>query len=713
MKRKALIWMLSSTSKTERSFCFRLVRSLSSFLVAPITAEKLRHAIESRGLIDTKILSEAVKTDTYKQVFDASLKEAQDAFDMLSAMSAEHATFASLVEPYHALDEHVKVLWLFLDAYHKTDGDDHTAALVAHCQPLIVRFGDHLLLDERFYQLIEAVWDTEAQKLDAPKRRSLELLIRDRKIAGVHLPQEKKIRLREINERLTELGEKFGRNAVESRKVFFHQFKDEAELGEMPAQDKEAAAAEAKSRGVDGWVFTLSPPSRLAVMRYVPDRGIRFKFLEEGMKVGVQEPWDNRPLVREILSLRREKGRLLGFDDYSEYVLQTRMAADAKAVHAMLNRLRGPYLAKAEKDIAELKTFAGMEDLQMWDVGYYANKLSQEKFKIDEAQLQNYFELEATIAGLFQISKTLFGVEMKSVKAPAYSPDIRSYEVRREGKLIGYFMLDLFARPTKRAGAWCGYLRGGRDLQEGGRLLPLVTNTCNFPKAAEGKPTLLSHYDTETLFHEFGHGLHALLSEHAYPNIENFAMEWDFVELPSQLLENWCWDKAGLSLFAKHVETGETIPEWMLKALEQKQTFLTGYQGIQQLEYASLDLELHTLPEVPGGIEELDAFCLGHEKTWQVLPVPDFYRMYASFSHVFEGEYAVGYYSYTWAEMLEADVFERFEKEGLLNPQTGELYRRHILAQGALKPGLQIYREFMGRDVEPSALLRKKGVLSS
>lgn len=679
--------------------------------MSTVTAEQLRQAIESRELLDTRLLADGIKAGVYQEVFDGYLDHAQKAFDALADMSAEHATFASLVDPYHELDEGLKTTWLFLDQYHKTDGDETTAALVAHCQPLIVRIGDHSLLDERFYHLLEAVWQKEAETLNASQRKSLELLIRDRKIAGVHLPPEKKTRLKEINERLTDLGEKFGRNAVESRKVFFHQFTKESELGEMPAQDKEAAAAEAKSRGMDGWVFTLSPPSRTAVMRYVPDRDVRFRFLEEAMKVGISAPLDNRPLILEILSLRREKSVLLGFQDYSEYVLQTRMAPDATAVHAMLASLRGPYLAKAEADMKELKEFAGTDDVQMWDVGYYANKLSQQKFKIDEAQLQNYFELEATIGGLFKVARTLFGIEMTRMDVPAYGDDIRAYEVRRKGALIGYFTLDLFARPSKRAGAWCGSLRGGRDLPEGGRQIPIVTNTCNFPKAQEGKPTLLSHYDAETLFHEFGHALHGLLGEHTYPNVEYVYVEWDFIELPSQLLENWCWDKAGLSLFAKHVQTGETIPEWMLEALDRKQSFLTGYQGIQQLEYASLDLELHTMPELPKDAEALDAYCLAHEKTWQVLPVPDFYRMHAAFSHIFEGEYAVGYYSYTWAEMLEADVFERFEAEGILSGDLGERYRTEILSPGAMRPGLEMYRAFMGRDVDPKALLRKKAMV--
>jgi Zn-dependent oligopeptidase len=679
--------------------------------VSTITANQLRQAIESRGLIDTKILAEGIKTDAYKEVFDAYLKHAQETFDALCDMSAEHATFASLVEPYHALDEGLKIVWFFLDQYHKTDGDAHTEALVAQCQPLIVRIGDHSLLEPRFYQLLEAVWNKEADALTEPQRRSLQLLIRDRTIAGVHLPEEKKSRLREINERLSELGDTFGRNAVESRKVFFHQFTNEEELGEMTQQDKDAAAAEAKSRGLDGWVFTLSPPSRLAVGRYVPDSTIRLKFLQEAMMVGVRAPHDNRPLVLEILALRREKAALLGFQEYSQYVLQTRMAADAAAVHGMLNRLRGPYLAKAEKDIAEVKAFAKQDDLQMWDVGFWANKLSKEKFSLDEAQLQNYFELEATLKGMFTICETLFDLHMEPAKTPVHDDDIRSFEVRRKGKLIGYFTLDIFARPTKRAGAWCGSLRVARDTADGGRVLPIVTNTCNFPKAQPGKPTLLSHYDAITLFHEFGHAIHQLLSEHVYPNIDNVSVEWDFIELPSQLLENWCWSKEGLSLFARHIETGELIPDWMLEALDRKRTYMTGYGGIQQLEYASLDLELHTIPNLLSTVEELDAFCLGHERTWQVLEVPDFYRMYASFSHVFEGEYAMGYYSYTWAEMLEADVFEHFEKEGLMNSALGESYRAHILSQGAIRPGREMFHAFMGRDVDPDALLRKKAVL--
>lgn len=674
-------------------------------------ASQLRKAFVVEGLLDTKTLAEGIKSGAYKQALEEQFKEVNDAFEKLSAMPADDATFETLVEPYHALDEELKMAWLFLDQYHKTDGDEVTAALMQEFQPKIVRLSDTMLLNVPFYRLLEAVWDRSAQTLSDAARRSLELMIRDRKIAGVHLSPEKKTRLQEINEKLMELGEKFGRNAVESRKQFFHQFTNEEDVKDFPEQDREGAREEAKKRGLDGWVFTLSQPSRLAISRYCADRSVRKKFLEEGLSVATREPNDNRPLILDILALRKEKAAILGYEDYAGFVLQTRMASDAQSVRAMLQRLQGSYVSKAQEDIDELKAFAAQDELKMWDVGFYSNKLSQKKFSIDESELQKYFELEATLKGMFVITGKLFGIEMHPLPdAPSYDPDVRTFEVKRGGKTVGYFTLDLFVRPTKRTGAWCGYLRASRNLPDGTRVLPFITNTCNFPKATAGKPTLLSHYDVQTLFHEFGHALHQLLSEHAYPNLESFAAELDFVELPSQLLENWCWERESLSLFAKHVDTGEVIPEWLLDALKQKQMFMKGYEGSQQLEYASLDMELHTHAAPPQTVEQLDAFCLAHEREWNVLEVPDFYRMHAGFSHVFEGEYAVGYYSYTWSEVLEADAFGLFEKEGILDATVGDRYRREILAPGALRSGKESFHAFMGREADPSALLRKKGM---
>jgi len=420
--------------------------------MAAITKDQLRQAVEFPGFIDTAFFAKAVKTDAYKELFDDYLKEARDAFDILAAMPEGDASFVTLVQPYHGLGEHLGVLWSFLDNYHKNDGDEHTVKLVAHCQPLIVRFSDHLLLDEGFFHRLEAVRARESATLDAREIRSLDLLIRDRKIAGVHLPPEKKERLRAVNERLMAVGEAFGRNCVESRKIFFRQFPKEDELGDMPQQDKDAAAAEAKARGLDGWVFTLSPPSRLAVMRYVPDRDVRRTFMEEGMRVGTKEPHDNRPLILETLALRKEKAELPRFADYAGYVLQTRMASGADDVRAMYGELKGPYRAKAERDIAELKEFAGIGDFQMWDTGFHANRLSKQKFSVDESVLQNYFEAEATIAGLFEICRTLFRVEMKETKPDAYAPDVRSYEVWRDDACMGYFLLGRFTPPTKGPG---------------------------------------------------------------------------------------------------------------------------------------------------------------------------------------------------------------------------------------------------------------------
>ncbi len=675
-----------------------------------ISASQLRNTFTQQGMLDLSVLTKPDVWSVYSEVLTQLIKEAQEEFQKISTIPEAEQSFATVVEPFHAFDEQLKMAWLCLDAYHNVNGSEQTTALIQEFQPQIVRFNDEILLHRAFFTMLEGIWEREEKQLTAAQRRSLELLLRDRRIAGVHLPDDQKKYLQELNEKHSELAERFARNTVESRRLFFRHFTSLDVFENLPAQDASSASEEAKNRGLEGWVFTLSPPSKLAVMRYCKDREIREQFLREGYAVGARDPYDNRPLILELLALRTEKAKLLGFEDYAAFVLQTRMASDTGKVHGMIAQLEGPYRKKAVKDIEALKVHAGRTDLQLWDVSFESRKLMKELYNIEDAVLQEYFEFEAVLRGLFSLASTLFGLEMRPMQIETYDLSVRCYEVYRQGKHIGYFMLDLFARPTKRAGAWCNYLRPARTPPDGARVLPIITNVGNFAKGTSGHPTLLSHYDVTTLFHEFGHALHQLLSEHQYPNLESFAAELDFIELPSQLLENWCWQKEGLSLFAKHVKTGESFPDEMIEALKRRRTFMTGFEASQQLEYAILDLELHTLKKPLASPEELDAFCLAHERHWNVLPVPDWYRMHAAFTHIFSGSYDVGYYSYLWSEMLEADAFGFFEEQGIVNPDAGERYRAEILAQGAMKPGQELYRAFRGRDADSAALLRKKGV---
>lgn len=675
-----------------------------------VTPQRLRQAVEQEGSIDTHVLFQSLQTDVFCQVFDAYLEEASEGFIALTNMAEQDATFTSLVEPYHALAEHAGTLWLFLQHVHRADGNARTQELIAQYQPRIRQFIDECLLSTPLYQLFEVVLKQEGAELSPEARRSLELLIRARKDAGVHLPDVQKSRMRAIHAELMKKEEAFGDNVVESKKQFFWHCTDEKELGAMPEQDKKSAAQEARSRNKDGWVFTLSPPSKQAALKYVPSEDVRRLFYQETMQVGIRSPHDNRTLILEILALRKEKAELLGYTQYAEYVLQNRMAKDVAGVDGMFAALRGPYAEAAKREMAELCTFAGVKDMQLWDISYYAEQYMQEKFQIRDADIRPYFELHATLDGMFSIAKRVFGLEMRPSQESVYTQNAHMYEAWRDNVLIGYVLCDLFARPTKRAGAWCGSVRDKRVHASGQSALPIVTIVCNIAQPVGHEDTLLPYGDVVTLFHEFGHVLHALLSEHRYSNTENFAVEWDFVELPSQLFENWAWEPESLALFAKHGKTGESMPEAMLSRLNQKRMFMAGFQGIQQLEYAHIDMELHTMPTALSSPEELDAYCLAHERSWQVLSIPDWYRMHASFSHIFEGEYAVGYYSYTWAELLEADVFERFQREGLLNANTGDAFRRCILAPGALRPAQSLYREFMGRDVNADALLRKKHI---
>ena len=475
----------------------------------------------------------------------------------------------------------------------------------------------------------------------------------------------------------------------------------------MPPQDVAAAAAEAKKRKVKGWVFTLSPPSYAAILRFCSDRRVRRKFFLANTAIATRGALDNRPVILRILRLRQERAKLLGFKRYADLALADRMAGSVREVEKLLDAFVPKARTRARRDIRELTRFAGIGRLEWWDLSYVGEQYRKDAFRLDERKLKSYFSAERMIDGMFFTARRLFGVTFR--KMPDASPDVRRYEARLEGKRIGYLLLDLFARPTKRGGAWSASLR--ESVYRSGTLSthPVAINVASFGRAHGKTPALLQHIEAVTLFHEFGHALHSLLTRVPHRNLDANRVEWDFIELPSQLMENWCWEEQPLRRFARHVTSGLPLPDETLRQLRRSRQFLQGFQGHSQAEFATLDMMLHTR-RPPRTVRELDALCANVARRFAVLPVPPGYRRYASFMHVFAGGYAAGYYGYLWAEALEADAFERFEKSGLFDRRLGERYRREILAAGATRPGMESFAAFMGRKPDPQALFRKRGL---
>jgi peptidyl-dipeptidase Dcp len=495
---------------------------------------------------------------------------------------------------------------------------------------------------------------------------------------------------------------------MQSRAEFFHVITDEAVLGEMPQDDKDVAQEEAKKRKLEGWVFTLSPPSYIVVMKYCTDRSVRQIFFQANCTAATSGKHDNRPLILRLLKLRKETATLLGYRTYADYVLADRMARNPQTALKLLRSFGKRCRAKARVQLAQVRAYAKLKDLQWWDLSFYGRQMREEYFKLSDHVLQQYFPLESIVQGAFDVASALFGLTF----TPLHLPDaaMHAYEVIREGKRIGYFVLDPYARQQKRDGAWCDSLRVPIVVSGPNREYPVALNVSNAPHPAGSKPSLLRHMDVQTIFHEFGHALHLLLSDTPYRNIHSFQTEWDFVELPSQLYENWCWEEKVLRRSAKQYKTSEPIPKKYITQLRKSRQFLQAIGSLTQVEFAMLDMALHTSTP-PKTVKQLDRFCARVTSKYSLLANGASAQRYASFHHLFGGGYAAGYYSYLWADILQADVFSQFAAKGIFDKKLGEKLRKEILAAGTSRPGAASFRAFMGRGPKPTALLRQLGLL--
>ncbi len=667
--------------------------------------EQILKTLRDSQLPDYYLLASPQAIALYPQLLPELLAEAKTNFTAILKVPEAKVNFTNSVEAYLNQDEDLGLLFTFLNNLNSTDSADELRTIITNFQPQIIAYANEISMHPDFYRRVKSLY-AKSKKATAAQKRSMELIIHDMEFAGVHLSEKKKSRLAKINTRLGALSEQFQSNVLDDRKRFSHHFASKKALAEVPAEDMAMAQEEAKQRKKKGFVFTLSPPSYLAIMKYCSDAAVRKKFWLANARVSSKGKFDNRSVVLEILQLRAEKAKLLGKKNYAEYILTQRMAKKPQAVLDVLTEFSDKSLPKAKAEFKELTEFAGVKQLKHWDAAYYAEKMLEAKFAIDEKQLKPYFLLENVLQGMFAIYGKLLDLHFKEVKVKSYAADVRTFEVWSGKEKIAYYIFDPFARPQKRGGAWCNDFRTRRICTDGSYRLPIAINVANFAKS---KPALLTHRDVETIFHEFGHALHLMLDETDYVNLSGFHTEWDFVELPSQLLENWTWEKEGLDIFAKHHTSGKSLPEAMITKLQASRTFLKGMFLLRQNEFGFLDFLLHSEP-VPKNVDALEVKCHDIANTYSIIPKPISYKMFASFSHIFGGGYAAGYYSYLWAEILEAEVFEIFKKAGILNPKIGRQYHEKILAPGTSKDGLELFIDFVGHPPKPDALLKKLGI---
>jgi oligopeptidase A len=577
--------------------------------------------------------------------------------------------------------------------------------------------GQNLALFEKFKKLRNS---PEFSGLSAARKKIIENELRDFRLGGAELPDDKKARYLEIQERLSELSSRFSDNLLDATNDFALVVEDKDELGGLPDDVLQTAQEAAQAASKPGWMFTLKAPSYMPVMQYADNRALREKMYRaygtRASEFGKPE-WDNTKLMDEIIRLRGEEARLLGFANYGELSLESKMADSPQQVAKFMRELAQRARPFAEKDLAELREFArtelGISDLQSWDAGYASEKLREQRYAFSEQEVKQYFPEDAVLPGMFKLVETLYGLQIKPGHAPVWHESVRFFDIgNAQGQLVGQFYLDLYARNSKRGGAWMDDVITRRRLDSGIQT-PVAYLNCNFSAPVGGKPAVFTHDEVITLFHEFGHGLHHLLTEVEDLGVSGInGVEWDAVELPSQFMENFCWEWDVVHGMTRHADTGAALPRPLFDKMLAAKNFQSGLQALRQIEFSLFDMLMHSNFEAGGGKSILGLLDEVRDEVAVLIP-PAFHRFPHSFSHIFAGGYAAGYYSYKWAEVLSADAYSLFEENGVLNPDVGARFRGEILAMGGSRGAMQSFTAFRGREPSIDALLRHNGLLET
>ncbi|HDO1358103.1 oligopeptidase A [Aeromonas veronii] len=659
-----------------------------------------------------------------EQVQPAVIQAIADCKQKISDVLAQRDphTWDSLIAPLEEVNDRLSRIWSPVS--HLNSVLNSEALREAHdaCLPLLSEFQTYVGQHEGLYQAYLALSQSDDfPLLSGAQRKEIQNTLRDFRLSGIGLPAEAQQRYGEIQARLSELASRFSNNVLDATQGWHKLVADEAELAGLPESVRAAARQMAELKGKEGWLFTLDIPSYLPVMMYADNRELRAEMYEAfTTRASDQGPnagkWDNSAIMSELLTLRRELAQLLGFANYAELSLATKMADKTEQVVSFLTDLAAKSLPQGKAELEEIRAFAaeqhGQSELAAWDLAYYAEKLKQHKFSISDEQLRPYFPASKVVKGLFEVVKRVFGMKVRErLGIDTWHPDVRFYDIfDADDELRGSFYLDLYAREHKQGGAWMDVCLGRRYRQDGSLQKPVAYLTCNFNGPVDGKPALFTHNEVVTLFHEFGHGIHHMLTRIDVAGVAGInGVAWDAVELPSQFLENWCWESEALAFISGHYETGEPLPADLLEKMLTARNFQAAMQMLRQLEFALFDFRLHQEFD-PANPAQLPALLDEVRSQVAVMTPPAFNRFQHSFSHIFAGGYAAGYYSYKWAEVLSADAFSRFEEEGIFNPATGQSFLKNILEKGGSKEPMELFRAFRGREPKVDALLRHSGI---
>ena len=630
-------------------------------------------------------------------------------------------TWSNLVEPLEELADRLRRAWSPVGHMNSVVNSPELRTAYNACLPKLSDYATELGQNEDLYQAYQAIADgDEWSRLDTAQKKIIDNALRDFRLSGVALPSDKKVRFKTIMQELSNLHAKFEENLLDATNAWFKQIDDVKDLAGVPPTALGLMAQTAKQREMEGWVLTLEFPSYIPVITYADNRDLRREMYEAYVtRASDAGPdagrWDNTPVMEKILALRHESARLLGFSNYAEYSIAPKMAQSTEQVLRFLTDLAERSLGMARNELEEVRTFArehyGQDDLEAWDIGYYSEKLRQHRYAISREDLKPYFPEERVVTGMFQVVRRLYGLDVREIKGvEVWHPSVRFFEIYDEqGGLRGQFYLDLYARPNKRGGAWMDECIT-RKRDTAGVQTPVAYLTCNFSPPVGDDPALFTHDEVLTLFHEFGHGLHHMLTKVDYPSVAGIAgVPWDAVELPSQFMENWCWQRVALDLIAAHYQDGSPLPEVLFKKMLAAKNFQVGMQMVRQLEFSLFDFRLH-LEYDPGKGPRVYEILNEVREQVAVMKPPSFNRFPHSFSHIFAGGYAAGYYSYKWAEVLSSDAFAAFEERGIFDRETGLRFLSTVLEQGGSREPMELFVEFRGREPTIDALLRHSGI---
>ena len=658
-----------------------------------------------------------IKNEHFKPAFLKSIEDARAEIDAITE-NTDAPTFENTIEALEFSGQQLDRISSVFFNLNSAETNEEIQKIAQEVSPLLSEFGNDITLNEALFKRVKAVYDQkDSLDLTVEQTTLLDKKYKSFSRNGANLSEDKKTRLRAIDAKLAKLKLTFGENVLAETNKYQLHLTDEADLDGLPEGEKEAAAQLAISKGKeDGWMITLDYPSYIPFMKYAKNRELRKELsMAFGSKAFHNDELDNQENVLDIAKLRFERANLLGYKTHANFVLEERMAETPEKVHSFLNELLSKAKPAAEREFKQLEDFAkkldNIDRLEKWDSSYYSEKLKQELFNLDDEKLKPYFKLENVINGVFKVAENLFDLQFEEVHdIEKYHDEVKTYKVYDTDKnFISLFYADFHPRAGKRGGAWMTSYKS-QWKRNGENVRPHISNVCNFTPSTKSKPSLLTFNEVTTLFHEFGHGLHGMLANTTYPSLSGTSVFWDFVELPSQVLENWCYEKEALELFAKHYETGETIPMELVQKIKESATFQEGMQTLRQLSFGLLDMSWHGVD--PTGTTNVKAHEDEAFKDTSLYPETPETCMSTAFSHIFQGGYSSGYYSYKWAEVLDADAFAYFKEEGIFNKEVATKFKDNVLSQGGTENPMKLYKRFRGAEPKVEALLERAGLLN-